>query len=668
MYAQVILSRISSFLDKPFVYEVPKELEESAKIGSQVAVPFGRTKAVGYIVEMLEKPPEQIKNIKKLIEVRSSDPLFSEESVEIAAWLSRYYVSFFGSALRMVLPPGISEFEKPRGKKRVKTEVSTENTDPVKQIDPKLPEISIPAKNILARIEEDIKTKKFSQDLIFQRSYDKDLKVLYLHIARSLISSGKGIIILFPDIEYLSPAAELFTKYFGGETAVIHSSMPEKERLAQWLKVYSGESRIVLGTRTAVFAPVRDLGAIIIDREEGFAYKQETSPKYNCRQAACFIAGKKNIPVILSSSCPDIESFHDSRACGDKVFFLSEDGFDKKAGAAEVVDMNSQDKTGGIFSKELFSAISQTLKNKGKVLLIVNRKGFSTYLICADCGNHIECPNCSVPVTYSVQEKSISCRLCGFSKGTSSLVCPNCLGHRIKYMGSGTQKIESELARFFQGIKTLRIDRDSIKKGAIYDVVYELFSKGDADVLIGTQLAAKALDLCDVDLVGVLSVDNALGRADFRSAEETFRLIYNICGHKNAKRVIVQTYKPEHYAIKYAASLDYEGFYDREIEQRKESGDPPFGQMISILVSGKDKDHTMGVVNDMTKPLERYDGIKVFGPVQASHAKVRGMNRWQILIKGPCLDMIKADLIGVVHALKDRQIKISIDVDPISVM
>ncbi len=659
MYAQVVLSTVSSFYDKPFTYSIPSELISRAGVGMQVKVPFGKRTAIGYIISVSEKPQEGISGIKDIKEIRGDQPFFSEQSAKAAVWLSRYYVSFLGSALKSVLPPGVSGFERPGGKKRLSVQKKETGLKGSFSLEP--------LKGLAAELLEPVEQGVFSGALIFKKDKAPSENI-YLDLALHLFSSGKGLILLYPDAEYLMPAAKLFTAEFGPAAAVLHSSMPEKERFDEWARIYSGQAKIVLGTRSAVFAPVRDLGMIIVDREEGYAYKQETSPKYNAGEAALFIGRALAVPVVFVSSCPKIETFYKVKS-GQFRLFASKDVSEEEKNFPEIVDMNKEKRSaGGIFSLKLTGLLEDTLAKKGKAFLLAGRKGHSTSLYCADCGTCVSCPNCSVPLVYSMETKTVSCGRCGFSTGTS-VVCSNCLGHRIKYTGSGTQKIEAEIKRSFPFARTMRVDRDSFSQGQIGQTVIEEFSKGRANVLIGTRLAAKAVDLVDFDLVGIISADAALNSTDFRSAEETFRLLSGLSGpasgNNTQRKIVVQTFKPDHYALHFAQTLDYESFYEKEIEQRKLSIDPPFGGSIKVTISGRDNSAAEKTADTIAGQLREVPGVKILGPAQNAIAMVRGVSRWQILIKGNELDIIKADLSTIMHKSKDRKTSISVDVDPI---
>lgn len=645
MFAQIVFPTVSSYYDKPFTYKVPPELKSSAAIGMQVKVPFGKRTAIGYIVSLSDKPPDIPAGIKEIKEIRGDSPFFSRESAKAAMWLSKYYVSFLGSALRTVLPPGASGFERPNGRKRLSLGVSPRKV-------PKPSEEYVPT----GLTREILKSGELGM-LLLGHDADHALKI-YMDLARHMVSQGKGIVVLYPDAEYLLPAAKVFKDEFGVLVGVLHSAMPSIERFLEWRRIYSGEATIVLGTRAAVFAPVSRLGLIVVDREEGYGYKQETSPKYNAGTAALFRGRSEGLPVVLSSRCPLPETYH--KADSGELKLIHACNSEPKRGPIEVVDMNTEKRApGGIFSMKLLSKIEDVLEARGKVLLIAGRRGHSTWLNCADCGTTMKCPGCSAVLVYSMDQNRVICARCGFSSGTS-MVCPNCLGSRIRYSGTGAQKVDAEIKRLFATAGTLRIDRDSVSKGSIRPAVEKAFEKDGVSVLIGTHLAAKAADFIRFDLAAVLSADMHLAGGSFRSAEETFRLLYLL----SADNVMVQTLNPDHYAVRLAAERDLKGFYERELAQRRSSGDPPFGGLIKIAFSGTGGRAEEQASLAVTR-LQKRSGVRVLGPVPDAQEDQSGQARWQILIKGTDLDIIKEEISGIIRSLKDRRVGISVDVDPV---
>lgn len=654
VYAQVVLTSASSFFDRAFTYSVPPELAGSARVGMQVKVPFGKRTAVGYIVSLSNYPEEGITGIKDIKEVRGDTPFFTEQSVKIALWLSKHYVSFIGSALKTILPPGFSGFERPKGRKRLSSGPK-----------PIIPAPLNASASLDGAVKEILSLNSGGALVLKQNSVPSEN--IYLELARQMLVRGKGMILLYPDAEYLSPAFGIFRKEFGSAAAVLHSSMPEKDRLSEWKRISSGEAAIVLGTRAAVMAPVISLGLIVIDREEGYAYKQDTSPKYNAGAAALFRSESEKVPAVFFSSCPTPETYHRAKTGELRLIDPDKDSVGS-CGKIEMIDMNKEKKApGGVFSLKLMELLEEVLGKKGSVLLIAGRKGHSTSLCCADCGTSVKCPSCGTLLVYSMEENKVVCGRCGFFSGTS-IVCANCLGTRIKFTGAGTQKVDAEIKRAFPFAGTMRIDRDSVSKGRITSKVRKAFDSGDVNVVIGTRLAAKAAEFMDFDLVGVVSADTALSGGGFRSAEETFRLLSELArsssGKTGSRTVAVQTYNPGHYALRFAGALDLEGFYEKELEYRKAAGDPPFGQLIKVTVSGRSDSAAEISASRLASGLE-VAPAKILGPVRSRVPGSSGQARWQILIKGKDLDIIKAELGRIIRSVRDRSVRVSVDVDPI---
>ncbi|MCX5749906.1 MAG: primosomal protein N' [Candidatus Saganbacteria bacterium] len=667
MYAQVVLSYVSSFVDKPFTYLIPDSLTGKLQIGSQVIIPFGKRKEVGYIVGFLKELPEEIKGMKSIEDVRGNVPFFSADTVEAAKWMSQYYVSFFGSALRTMMIPGVESFENKKGKKRLEITPGpepkrfssfdhSEKTEPTR-LAPSLPRGLASGYSIV----------------LLSGPSGSGKTAFYIKSIKEALSKGLGAIILVPEISFSNQLVSAMKEEFAGKIAVIHSSVPQKELIEEWKKIYSGEFKVVLGTRTALFTPVRDLGLIIIDEEEEFTYKQEQNPKYHAREAALFIAKQKNIPVILGSGCPTVETFYKADEKKYRIIKLERKKDLPAFPLIDIVNMREENKNKfGILSKKLVAEMRAVVEKNQKIILLINRRGFAPFLLCEECGNTIVCPNCSVSLSYHAMDKSLHCSRCGFTK-TVPVVCPNCMSSDVRFIGTGTQKVEREVARYFPKLKTLRLDKDITDVKKTQDVVIKMFAEGDANILIGTQMAVRTMELTKVSLAGIVSADMALGTPDFRAAESTFQMILEVAGvskrHNIPEKVIVQTYNADHYAFACAKGYDYERFYGKEILNRRESKYPPYGQVINLMIYGKKPASGQSVAEDIAERLiSLKKGIEILGPVQTSLAKVRGRSRWQILIKGRDLDIIKDELRGIVSDPKYRKdYSISVDVDPINI-
>ncbi|MFA5097650.1 MAG: primosomal protein N' [Candidatus Margulisiibacteriota bacterium] len=662
MYVQVVLSKVSPQTDKEYTYKIPAESTSRAAVGIQVLIPFGRAKAVGYITAISKEAPAGVERLKEILEIRTRVPLFSRRSVETAKWISFYYCCLFGSALRLFLPPGIEAYEKTAGKRRIEFPIS--------------PSTGLGASNFpLDRdrgkqfpIPKEQTKKDAGKPVLLFNAGLSERTGTYIKEAQKTLSENRGVILLLPEIGHDNRFVEEFKKNFGDIVAVIHSNMTEKERFCEWERLYLGKAKIAIGTRSAIFAPVHYPGLIIVEDENEFTYKSEQTPKYHVRDTALFMAEKLSARLILSSSSPSVESFF--RAQNGKYFFSEKDQIvnDSKP---EILVVDTKEERSRQLSSVLKEEIARSLDEQKPVMLIQNRRGYAPFLVCGACGNAIECPNCSLSLTYHSPDGTIRCHRCGFLS-EKKIVCPKCFSHSINYFGAGTQKIESEIGKLFPKVRTIRIDRDNLSSKKNASIALEAFVKDEAQVLIGTQMVLKALPKKKFGLVAVISADAALNSPDFRAAESAFDFLFRItAGDNNAippDRVVIQTLNPQHYAVTSAVEGDYKKFYATEIMSRKDFGYPPFSFLINVILSGKDREAVRQEALQICSQLKAFDRtIEILGPVKAPLEKLRGMVRYQMLIKGQDLAIIKSKLKEMVAVLsKNRQIRLSVDVDPVN--
>ena len=550
------------------------------------------------------------------------------------------------------MPPGIEACEKVSGKRRINIEGS-----PSTGLGASKFQVS---SSKLKAGEDEVKPV-----LLFNMGITKRIGY-YIEEAQKTLSEGKDVILLLPEIGHENKIIESFKEKFMDLVAVIHSNMSEKEKYEEWSKIYSGKAKIAIGTRSAVFAPVKAHGLIIIDEESEFTYKSEQTPKYHVREVALFMSKREGSRIILSSSNPSIESFYRAKN-GD--YEIKEKPQVKNEIQTEVSVVDVKEERSRQLSLKLKEEIRNALEAKEPVMLIQNRRGYAPFLVCNSCGNPIECPNCSLSLAYHSPDSSIRCHRCGFVS-EQKILCPKCLSHSINYFGAGTQKIESEIGKLFSGIKTIRIDKDNInsKKGA--GIALEAFVEDEAQILIGTQMVLKALPKKKFGLVAVISADASLNCPDFRAAESTFDFIYQITNGTGdfiaPRKAIIQTLNPQHYAITCAAEGDYNKFYETEIRSRQDFGYPPFSSLINIVLSGKDKDVVHKKAVEFCRGLKAgHKDVEILGPVRAPIEKLKGRTRYQMLIKGRDLDMIKIELKSAIRKFaKDKEVRISVDVDP----
>lgn len=668
MFAQVILSKANPRIDRIYDYSIPEGLKGRIEVGSQVLIPFGNRKDIGYVIGLTEI--SGIKNLKEIIDVTSPAPLFTKDSVEVAKWMSEYYMSYFISALRAIMPPGTRAKEHiTRNPKRTKQKEQSIKTET--KIGKPLPPTKH-QKEALEIILPSIEKKEHETMLLFGVTGSGKTEV-YLQAAAHALKLGKSSIILVPEVALTSHLIERFKERFEDHLSLLHSEMTIKEREENWLKVSSGYSKIILGTRSAVFAPAKDLGLIVLDEEYENTYKQEQNPRYHAREAAKFICEKAGATLVLGSATPSVETFYRAEIGEYKKVALPERIDEKPLPPVEVVDLKKEAAGGrGMLSKTLKEKIKKALRGGGQVILFMNRRGFFTSIICRDCGEIVRCPRCSSPLVFYLSDKVLKCNHCNFS-ASSRIVCPNCGGPSLRYFGGGTQRIENEVIDIFPEAKIVRIDRDTVSKRGSHEDLFASFKEGKANVLIGTQLVTKGLDVAAATVVGVVDADTALNLPDFRAAEHTFQLLTQVAGragrHSLPGEVVIQTYNPGHYAIKYAAAHDYEGFYAEEIKFRKALKYPPFTKMINLIVAGESEEKAKAASQALKSALPSKKDLEVLGPSEAPIKKLRGIFRWQILLKGEELDVMrKAVVESVDKVVSFKGVRVNVDVEPMNML
>lgn len=502
---------------------------------------------------------------------------------------------------------------------------------------------------------------------------------IYFHLMEDVLNQGKSIIFLVPEITLTSQISERMASRFGHENIGIwHSSLSTGERLDIWKRIHSGKTKIVLGARSAIFAPVKNLGLIIMDEEHESAYKQDTpSPRYNARDVAIERAKRCNAKVLLGSATPDIGTHY--RASNLKRVFILPNRIEKRPMASiAIIDMTRELETGNksIFSRTLSYEIQETIKNKDQIILLINRRGFTTYIFCRACGFVAECKNCSIPLIYHQSSGELRCHYCNF-KRTTYETCPDCGSPHIKHYGAGTQKVEYEVQKKFPEARILRLDSDvTSKKNAHYDII-ESFSNKEADILIGTQMVAKGLDLPNVTLVGVLATDSSFTFPDYRAMERGFQLLTQVAGRsgrgEKPGKVIFQCYSPDIYPIICAQKQDYSSFYSLEILEREKYNYPPFSQLIRIVLSSEDYSLALAEALKLTAFLnesfdELSEKIQILGPSECIIPRIQNRYRIQILIKNLISSHGHNLITAALRDYKSKDVRIIIDVDALNML
>ncbi len=503
---------------------------------------------------------------------------------------------------------------------------------------------------------------------------------IYIRAMREATRRGMSALMLVPEIALTPVFSRRLRAIFGDAVAILHSSLSEGERNDEWRRIKDGEARVVIGTRSAVFAPVENLGIIVVDEEHETSYKQDDTPRYHGRDTAIMRAVRSSAVVVLGSATPSLESFHNARAGKYHYIRLDARFGDRALAEVATVDMREVFKKHGkqlTFSDELKAAIAETHERGEQSMILLNRRGFSSFAMCRSCGDAIHCPNCDVTLTYHRYNNSLQCHYCNYIRPVPRN-CPACDGQYIHYVGEGTEQIEAKLKELFPGIGIARVNRDTTRRRGSLEQILMEFSAGGIDLLVGTQMIAKGHDFHNVTLVGVISVDAGLCLPDFRAAERTFQLLTQVAGRAGRGdrpgRVIIQTYHPEHYSLVCARAQDYDEFYRREVSFRRSMHYPPFAALINICVHDKEFDRANSCSIDLARELReaaKGSNVRVLGPAPAPISRIKGEHRFQILLKAQsrararqCLDLAMTKALEAGHNPRS----ISIEVDPISLM
>lgn len=503
---------------------------------------------------------------------------------------------------------------------------------------------------------------------------------VYIRAMHAALRRGKTALMLVPEIALTPMLSQRLRSHFGEAVAILHSSLSEGERYDEWMRIARGEARIVLGTRSAVFAPLRQLGLVVVDEEHDTSYKQDDSPRYHGRDTAIVRAHRQNAVVILGSATPSMESFHNVHL-GKYVYLpLGERIGGRRLADVEVVDMRQVFARHGqqrVLSEELLTALQQTYERGEQAILLVNRRGFSSLVLCRRCGLTIRCTRCDVTLTYHRSMERLICHYCNQQRAVPTS-CPSCGGQYIYFVGVGTEQVEERVKRLFPQMRVARLDRDTARRRGAHEQIIREFASGAIDTLIGTQMVAKGHDFPNVTLVGVISVDAGLGLPDFRAAERTFQLVTQVAGRAGRGdipgRVIIQTYYPEHYALQFARAQDYEGFYQREIQFRQALHYPPVTTLIQVIVHHRRAERAQAIAGELVAQLRRADAlgqIRTLGPAPAPLGRLRGEYRVQILLKTRQRMAAHRALEQALDALRASRTDthaIAIDVDPVDVM
>lgn len=501
---------------------------------------------------------------------------------------------------------------------------------------------------------------------------------IYLQAIQKTIADGKEAIVLVPEISLTPQMTERFKSRFGDLVAVMHSGLSVGEKYDEWRKVQQGKVKVVVGARSAVFAPFKNLGLLILDEEHESTYKQEDSPRYHARDVAIWRGNYYNCPVILGSATPALESYARAKKGVYTLLTLENRAKNQALPTVHIVDMREQLQAGNrsMFSQPLMDALRERLEKKEQTVLFLNRRGYSSFVLCRDCGTTVQCPNCDISLTYHRYSEKLKCHYCGHDEYVPSS-CPQCQSEHIRYFGTGTQKVEEEIHKLFPEAKVLRMDVDTTKQKGAHEKLLDEFGAGGADILLGTQMIAKGLDFPNITLVGVLSADTSLHLPDYRAAEKTFQLMTQVSGragrHDKPGEVFVQTYTPEHYAIELSKEQLYTPFYEREMHARHIAGYPPYYYIALIQVSHEDVMMAAEYAGRATEYLRSNlsFNVSVIGPTTASISRLQNRYRYQCLIKYKVEPNLIPVLLQLIKMYRSEWIKkgivLTVDLDPVMI-
>ena len=496
---------------------------------------------------------------------------------------------------------------------------------------------------------------------------------VYLQVIERVLAADRGAIVLVPEIALTPQTVRRFQARFGDTVAVLHSHLGDGERYDEWQRIRAGDAQVVIGARSAIFAPVPDLGAIIIDEEHETSYKQDKSPRYHARAVAAERARLDGAVLVLGSATPSIESFAAARAGELTLLEMPERVESRPLPPVKVVDMRVELKSGnrGLFSRALKGALAGVLERGEQAILLLNRRGYSSFVFCRECGYACKCSRCSVAMTYHAEPPILRCHYCDARERVPE-ACPQCHGPYIRHFGAGTQQIEEACRKLFPDARLLRVDRDTTARKGSHERLLDAFGEGAYDVLVGTQMVAKGLDFPRVTLVGVMAADSALNLPDFRAAERTFQLLSQVAGRAGRDvlpgEVVIQTYSPEHPAIIAAAAHDYRAFYDAELPDRAELGWPPYRGLANAVIAGPDARHAREAAARFAEALEDIPGIEVFGPHDAPLSQLRGLRRYQVLLKVADQAAARPALRRALSVAQEPGVRVTLDIDPYNLM
>lgn len=667
----LVLTDVAKLGTKTFSYLIPDNMRSDIKIGQPVSVPFGpKRKIKGYIAGFSNYLEEGIK-AKYIDEILDTEPLFTLEYLKLLEWVANYYFCDLPTVLKTALPQkffekNVKNYRKPR-KENAALQKNEENKE--HKLSPEQ-----------QKVYEEIKHVNAQNSLLYGITGSGKTEI-YFKLIEDTIKEGKNVLFMAPEIALVSQLTIRTIKRFGADkVAIWHSSISEAEKYSVWQKLRQDEIKILFGARSAVFAPIKNLGLIIIDEEHDTSYKQTMpNPRYCAKHVAKELAKLHGAKIISGSATPDVESFWEAQNT-NSLFELKNRYNNAQLPDVSIVDMKSEriDGNPGIFSRTLINRTKETIERGEQVIFLINRRGFSTYTQCMECAQVLECKKCAIPLIYHSQTNSWRCHYCGYE--VKHPKCENCGSEELENFGTGSQRVEEIAKKIFEGMSVARLDSDSLNKKNEHIEILQKFQNGGINILIGTQMIAKGLDNPNVTLVGVINADLSFNLPDYRSSERGFSLLTQVAGrsgrggHKG--KVIFQTYNPQNLFLQKAKEQDYISFFEKEKELRQEYDYPPYSKIIRIIISSKEEFKAEHACLEIATHLENYikklsldERIIVLGPTPCVIGKIRGEWRYNILIKNKLEQKGHDTVLGFLRKIiLPNDIKMITDVDPSDIL
>lgn len=717
MVVGVLVQLSSQNIDKIFDYIVPNDLESSIKVGIRVLVPFGRQTLEGFVLEIKDNSDRDLKEIYSILD---RDIVLNDELLLLGKQIQKSTLSTLISAYQVMLPKALKAKAGVLVSKKYQTfyELTDKSYLASSTAQEKILKLfsdkkTISRKELLAisssalstLIEKKVLSEIKKEDYRIKYEVNKDKKKVltpsqqkvvnsvlenqqnvpfllfgvtgsgktevYMQIIEEVLKRGETAIMLVPEISLTPQMIEQFSNRFGNQIAALHSALSEGEKYDEWRRIARGEASIVIGARSAIFAPLKNIGIIIMDEEHSDSYKQgDKSPRYHARDIAIWRAKYHSCPVLLGSATPSLESMARAEKGVYQLLVLKERVNGKSLPNVEIIDMNKEAKNGtSHITNRLLSEVSSCIDRGEQAILFLNRRGFSTFVTCKNCSETIKCPNCDITLTYHKSNRMLRCHYCGYATPLPK-VCPHCKEEALSDLGVGTEKIEEELHGLLPNARVLRMDVDTTSRKGAHKKMIDAFRNHEYDILLGTQIVAKGLDFSDVTLVGVINADTSLNIPDFRSSENTYSLLSQVAGRSGRSqkigKVYIQTFNPNHYAISFVKEHDYLGFYREEMKIRRRLGYPPFYFLCYLKISGKEADYLFQEALKIKRSLERNLGhTTILGPTTLAVFKVNNVYRYGIILKYKREDALYDILIKIQnHYKSNHKLRVDIDFNP----